>query len=96
MKKLPYILQQKFAFVAIREYAAHSYLYYDKNESLISDAEYDQLCKWLLENLSWIKVHDMNGYLRKELLECGSGYNIEVVGLTRQYAELLLKNSTGG
>lgn len=88
--KAPAFLQAKLAFVAIREYAAHSYLYYDKDSPIIEDHEYDALCKWLLENFSWIKPHDINNYIRKDMLECGSGYDIKVIGLTKQYAELLL------
>ncbi len=86
----PAFLQKKLAFVAIREYAAHSYIYYEKDNSIISDAEYDALCQWCLKNFTWLKPHDLNNYLRKDMLECGSGYDISVIGLTKDYAELLL------
>lgn len=91
MKSAPAFLQKKVAFVVIREYAAHSYLYYEKDAPIISDGEYDDLCKWLLKNYAWIKPHDLNGYIRKDMLECGSGYDISVIGQTRDYAELLLQ-----
>ena len=92
MAELPPFVEAKLAFMIIREYAAHSYIYYEKNTSLISDADYDQLCKWLCDNYSWMKPYDTNGYLDKDLLKCGSGYNISVCGLTRDYAELLLQD----
>jgi hypothetical protein len=86
----PAFLQAKLAFVSIREYAAHSYIYYDKDQNIISDGDYDLMCKWLLENFTWLKPHDINNYLREDMLKCGSGYDITVTGLTRDYAELLL------
>jgi hypothetical protein len=94
MKPPPYShLKNQVAFVCIRAYAAHSYLYYEKNSSVISDGEFDALCKFLLDNYEWIKPFDLNDYLDKGSLEAGSGYAIasKVCGQTRGYALDLLK-----
>lgn len=77
---------------ATRSYAVHSWLYYEKNSPMISDAQYDELCKYLLANWEEAKAADTNGYLNKEELECGSGYVTasKVAGITLKYAESLL------
>jgi hypothetical protein len=89
----PAPIAKQVANVAVRAYAAHSYLYYAANESTISDAEYDDLCRWVLENYAWIKPYDINGYLDKSALEAGTGFNIagKVTGMTLDYARGLLK-----
>lgn len=81
------------AFVCIRAYAAHSYIYYEKDESIISDGDFDNLCKYLLKNYDWIKPFDLNNYLDKARLEEGSGYHIpaKICGQTLEYARDLLK-----
>lgn len=94
MRQPPYAhLKQQVAFVCIRAYAAHSYLYYEKDSSVISDGEFDALCKFLLDNYEWIKPFDLNDYLDKGSLEAGSGFAIagKVCGQTRDYALDLLK-----
>lgn len=90
---IPAIILPSVAFVAIRAYAAHSYLYYDLDESLISDHDFDYLCVWLLKNYAIVKPHDINDYLNKEMLEAGTGFHLsngKVCGLTRQWADDLL------
>lgn len=88
-------LKQQVAFVCIRAYAAHSYLYYEKDESIISDREFDALCKFLLENYEWIKPFDLNDYLDRGSLEAGSGFAIasKVCGQTKDYALDLVKEN---
>lgn len=89
---IPTSLIKVFANVAIRAYAAHSYLYYKKDTNIISDGEYDELCNWLAENYEWIKPHDLNDYLDLGQLICGSGFVTaeKVCGQTRDYAESLI------
>lgn len=86
-------LKQQVAFVCIRAYAAHSFLYYVKDSPVISDGDYDALCKFLLENYDWIKPYDLNNYLDAGCLKAGSGFTIaeKVCGQTRDYALDLLK-----
>lgn len=89
---IPAALEQVIAHVAIRTYAAHSYLYYKKDTNIITDTEYDALCVWLAENYEWIKFYDMNDYLDLGQLICGSGFVTaeKVCGQTRDYAESLI------
>jgi len=84
----PVIIMPNVAFIAIRAYAACSYLYYERDISLIDDAEFDELCRWLLANYALVKPHDANGYLDESALKAGTGYNLagKVVGLTRKWA----------
>lgn len=94
MKPPPYAhLKQQVAFVCIRAYAAHSFLYYVKDSPVISDGDYDALCKFLLDNYEWIKPFDLNNYLDEGCLQAGSGFTIaqKVCGQTRDYALDLLK-----
>lgn len=88
----PKVLEASIARNAIREYAAHSYLYYKLDNPVISDGEYDELCKWLEREFEWVKKHDINDYLHLDLLSCGSGYDIvgQISGLTLRYAMSLI------
>ena len=55
----------------VKNYLIHSYLYYVLDESIISDSEYDLLCKKLLSA-------DINHPLiSKENLIAGTGFNIK-------------------
>lgn len=89
----PAMIEKQIATVAIRSYAANSFLYYRCDWSPISDGDYDALCKWLLENYDWIKPHDVSGYLSRESLRCGTGFDIadKVCGQTKEYAEALYR-----
>lgn len=89
---VPTAIQPEVAFFAIRSYAALSYLYYERDISLVDDQSYDALCKWLLENWDWIKPHDLNNYLQKDALEAGTGFHLDVTGMTRQWANDLAKS----
>ena len=84
--KMPLFLWERVAFRAITEYAVHSHIYYELDENIISDHEYDDLCKWLLRNYNRLKPHDRNNYLDKQLLSAGSGYTLKVTGMTRDDA----------
>lgn len=89
----PDFLAQQLATVAIRAYAAHSYLYYEKDSPVISDGDFDALCEWLLENYDWIKQYDLNNYLNRKSLRAGTGFDIapKVSGMTLQHALGLLE-----
>lgn len=89
---IPSCIEAQIAFIAIRAYAAHSYLYYERDENIIADHEYDRLCKWLLENYEWVKAHDINKYLDAGALEAGTGHQLKVVGQTKKYADDLLED----
>ena len=89
---IPSCVRPQVAHVAIKYYAAYSYLYYEKDASLISDGEFDELCKWLLKNYEWVKPFDLNDYLSESSLEAGTGFDIasRVCGQTRDLALMLL------
>ena len=81
----------QIANIAIREYCLHSYLYYDHDISIIDDTDYDTLCKWLNENLQWLSIWDINDYLDAESLSAGTGYGLNLGGLTLNYCEKIYK-----
>ena len=56
-------------------YLMFSYAYYQENESLISDAEYDQICQDLITNWNDI-THWHKRLLNLESLKAGTGYDI--------------------
>ena len=57
-------------------YLMFSYAYYQENESLISDAEYDQICQDLITNWNDI-THWHKRLLNLESLKAGTGYDIK-------------------
>lgn len=91
--KVPAVIEQEMATIAWRAYAAHSYLYYVKDEPILADEDFDQLCRFILKNFDWIKPFDLNDYLDEAALEAGTGYQIaeKVTGMTRDHAEGLLE-----
>ena len=72
-------------------YLMYSYLYYKKNESLISDNEFDDLCKDLLKN--WDNINHMHKHLiSRESLEAGTGYDLKYTSMIISAANSLLNN----
>ena len=57
-------------------YLMSSYLYYRKDESKLSDGEFDMLCKRMLDNWKQIN-HPHKRLIRKKDLEAGTGYAIK-------------------
>jgi len=53
-----------------------SYAYYQENESLIEDAEYDQICQDLITNWNDI-THWHKPLLNLDSLKAGTGYDIK-------------------
>jgi len=73
-------------------YLMYSYLYYKKNESLISDNQYDNLCKDLLKN--WDNINHIHKHLiSKESLEAGTGYDLKYTSMIISAAEQFLKEN---
>jgi hypothetical protein len=97
MKPFPYTdIKQKVANIVIREYVAHSYLYYEKDSPIIDDGQFDKLCKWIEENYDWIKPFDINNYLEESEIHAGSGFVAasKITGPTQRYAEYLLEGAS--
>ena len=86
-------LRQQVAFVCIRAYAAHCYIYYCCDENIIDDHAFDALWKFIRENYDWIKPYDVNNYLPEKEQDTSSGFDIakRICGLTRVYAFELLE-----
>ena len=72
-------------------YLMFSYLYYEKNVSLIEDTEFDKLCQTLLEKYD--NVEHMHKHLvSKESLTAGTGYDIVYTNMIKNSA-MKLKES---
>ena len=72
-------------------YLMFSYLYYEKNISLIEDTEFDKLCQTLLEKYD--NVEHMHKHLvSKEALTAGTGYDIVYTNMIKDSA-MKLKES---
>ena len=66
-------------------YLMFSYLYYEKNITLIDDTEFDQMCKTLLEKYD--EVEHMHKHLvKKENLTAGTGYDIKYTNMIKDSA----------
>lgn len=75
----------------VKAYLVHSYLYYKLDSSVISDTEYDALCKKLLDTDEYHPLID------REALAAGSGYSIsEYPPEIIEEAERLLEESIPG
>lgn len=70
--------------VTIGSYLVHSYMYYILDDPVISDIEYDLLCKELLEKFDEIDYHPHKHLVSKEDLRAGSGYSI------RKYPQIVV------
>ena len=66
-------------------YLMFSYLYYEKNISLIDDAEFDGMCKTLLDKLDTL-THMHKHLVKKESLTAGTGYDIKYTNLIKDSA----------
>ena len=72
-------------------YLMFSYLYYEKNISLIDDAEFDEMCKTLLDKLDTL-THMHKHLIKKESLTAGTGYDIKYTNLIKDSA-MRLRNT---
>ena len=72
-------------------YLMFSYLYYEKNISLIHDAEFDGMCKTLLDKLDTLS-HMHKHLVKKESLTAGTGYDIKYTNLIKDSA-MRLRNT---
>ena len=77
----------------IAKYLMCSYAYYKEDDPLISDAEFDELSKWLLEN--WDDVdHRHKLYITKHDLTAGTflgKYPTMIPGAVRSYRKEIKK-----
>ena len=67
-------------------YLMSSYLYYKKDKQVLTDDEFDTLCKRLLDE--WDSIEHMHKHLiTKEDLQAGTGYAIEYTNMIIGAAE---------
>ena len=67
-------------------YLMSSYLYYKKNKQVLTDDEFDTLCKRLLDE--WDSIEHMHKHLiTKEDLKAGTGYAIKYTNMIIGAAE---------
>lgn len=60
----------------VAHYLIHSFLYYQIGHSVISDEEYDSICRYLLDNFDAIE-HEHKHLLDKEALAAGTAYHLK-------------------
>ena len=71
-----------------------SYLYYEKNKSVLTDEQFDNVCKKLYNN--WEKVTHMHKHLiSKDDLLAGSGYGIKYTNMIKGGAMSWYKQEKG-
>lgn len=85
---------EKNANMMVPYYLMLSYLYYEKNISLIEDTEFDQLCKNLLEKFDEVK-HMHKHLIDKTSLEAGTGYDLKYTNMIKGAAMELSRNEKG-
>ena len=71
-------------------YLMYSYLYYEENESIVPDAEYDRICKTLYEKWNDIE-HRHKNLVDKDALIAGTGYQLKYPEMVKGAAKLLRK-----
>ena len=57
-------------------YLMASYAYYEEDDPIVSDAEYDTICRMLDENWDTVK-HSHKWCVNKEDLKAGTGYSLK-------------------
>ncbi len=67
-------------------YCMSSYLYYEKDKSILSDADYDSMCKRMYEEWDNIKHMHKNKINKKDLL-AGTGYRMHFTNLIKDAAD---------
>tara|TARA_Y100001972_G_C7436334_1_gene224275 strand:+ start:60 stop:353 length:294 start_codon:yes stop_codon:yes gene_type:complete len=69
-------------------YLMFSYLYYEKNISLIDDGEFDQMCKTLYDKYDELE-HMHKHLVSKDDLTAGTGYGIKYTEIIKNSAMTL-------
>jgi hypothetical protein len=66
-------------------YLMSSYLYYEKNTQVLTDKEFDSVCKQLLIKWDSIK-HPHKSLINKDNLQAQTGYNLKFPSIVKQSA----------
>lgn len=81
----------------VARYLIYSYQYYILNDNLVSDAEYDVICKTLLENFGAL-THPHTYLLDTEALSAGSCFHLKESDyplIVKETAKMLLREKRG-
>ncbi len=78
----------------VPHYLIHSYLYYECDTSIITDHEFNHICKQLLDNYN--KIEHMHKHLISiENLKANTGYDIIYPNIVKHAAALMYNARTG-
>lgn len=82
----------------IRQYAVHSYLYYQCDTNVVTDQHYDALARAISIRFEEIKPYDTSGYIWDDPCDFSSGneQSFNVCGKTKRLADLVLYASENG
>lgn len=78
----------------VPKYLIHSYLYYEKDVNIISDEEFNAICKELLENFDIIE-HPHKYLIDKESLRANTGYDLKYPTIAKHCAIIRYKEFCG-
>ena len=71
----------QFRYYSIQQlvylYLMSSYLYYICDKSYMLDEEFDELCRYLLDNFEDVKKVRLSGLLSEDALKSGTGYQLK-------------------
>ena len=75
-------------------YLMYSYLSYEENSSIVSDGEYDSICKRLYDE--WNEIEHFHKYLiEKETLLAGTGFTLTYPNRVKGAANHLKEKTSG-
>lgn len=77
----------------VTEYLLHSFLYYELNVSLYSDAEFDCICDKIYKDFDNI-THMHKHLLDKESLKAHTGYTIQYPNIVKHTAVIMYMKKT--
>tara|TARA_B100001093_G_scaffold340222_1_gene325017 strand:- start:2113 stop:2409 length:297 start_codon:yes stop_codon:yes gene_type:complete len=70
-------------------YLMSSYLYYERNDNVLTDIDYDKLCKRIIKE--WDNItHIHKPLVDKEMLAAGTGYKVKYTNMIISAANLWL------
>lgn len=78
----------------VPKYLIHSYLYYEQDTNLITDEEFNAICKELLDNFDEIE-HPHKHLLDKESLKANTGFTIKYPSIVKHCAKIRYKEAIG-
>ena len=87
-------IYDKNANMLVPYYLMYSYLYYEKDSPIVSDTEYDTICKRLYDEWDTIE-HYHKHIINKEDLTAGTGYTLKYPTIVKDTALLLKEKQSG-